>query len=201
MKTDRQRVSETADFLTPYLTDSPAIGILTGTGLSDTLEDLDVSSQFDYSQLPNFPVSTVESHKGRLIYGKIAEKPLLMMQGRFHLYEGYSPAQVTFPVRVMQKLGIRILILTNAAGGINLKFSTGDIMLITDHINLTGQNPLTGPNEDSWGIRFPDMTQVYDPSLRDLAQTTAQTTGFPSMPVFMQAFWDPALKHRLKPGS
>ncbi|WP_300457274.1 purine-nucleoside phosphorylase [Desulfobacula sp.] len=174
MKTDRQQVSETADFLTPYLTELPVIGILTGTGLSETLETLDVSSEFDYSQLPNFPVSTVESHKGRLIYGKIAQTPLLMMQGRFHLYEGYSPAQVTFPVRVMQELGIRILILTNAAGGINLTFSCGDIMLITDHINLTGQNPLTGTNEDAWGIRFPDMTQVYDPSLMDLVQTTAR---------------------------
>lgn len=179
MKTEQQQVSETADFLTPYLTESPAIGILTGTGLSDTLADLDVSSRFDYAQLPNFPVSTVESHKGRLIYGKIAEKPLLMMQGRFHLYEGYSPAQVTFPVRVMQALGIRTLILTNAAGGINLKFSSGDIMLITDHINLTGQNPLTGPNEESWGVRFPDMTQVYDPSLIEIAQTTARNQQIP----------------------
>jgi len=139
MKTDRQRVIETTDFLKQHIINPPSIGVLTGTGLSDTLDDLDVLSRFDYSQLPNFPVSTVESHKGRMIYGSIADRHILMMQGRFHLYEGYSPAQVTFPVRVMQELGVKILILSNAAGGINLKFSCGDIMIINDHINLTGK--------------------------------------------------------------
>lgn len=179
MKTDRQRVRETVRFLKQTIGDRPAIGILTGTGLSDTLEDLDVLNRFEYSQLPNFPVSTVESHKGRLVYGNICGKPILLMQGRFHLYEGYSPAQVTFPVRVMQELGVSILILTNAAGGINLNFSPGDIMIITDHLNLTGKNPLAGPNEDAWGLRFPDMTQVYDPVLMELVQKTAQTHQVP----------------------
>ncbi|SDU47536.1 purine-nucleoside phosphorylase [Desulfobacula phenolica] len=180
MKNDRQLVGKTVQFLTQAIGERPpAIGVLTGTGLSDTLDDLEVLKEFEYSQLPNFPISTVESHKGRLVYGNICGRPILMMQGRFHLYEGYSPAQVTFPVRVMQELGVKTLILTNAAGGINLNFSPGDIMIIKDHLNLTGKNPLTGPNEDAWGIRFPDMTQVYDQDLVDLAQKTAQTHQVP----------------------
>lgn len=179
MKNDRQLVIETANFLKQHITDSPLIGVITGTGLSDTLAGLNVLCQFEYSQLPHFPVSTVESHKGRLIYGKIAGSRILVMQGRFHLYEGYTPAQVTFPVRVMQELGVKILILSNAAGGINLNFTAGNIMIITDHINLTGKNPLTGPNEDGWGIRFPDMGQVYDASLIHLAQKAAQNIQIP----------------------
>ena len=179
MKTDRQHVIETANFLKQHITDLPSIGFLTGTGLSDTLEALDVLSQFEYSQLPNFPVTTVESHKGRLIFGSIAGRHVLMMQGRFHLYEGYSPAQVIFPVRVMQELGIKTLILTNAAGGINLNLSSGDIMIIKDHINLTGKNPLAGHNEDAWGIRFPDMSRVYDKSLIKLTQKTAENNQIP----------------------
>jgi len=179
MKADRQHVIETANFLKQRISELPDIGVLTGTGLSDTLDDLEVLSQFEYSQLPHFPVSTVESHKGRLIYGSIAGRHILMMQGRFHLYEGYSPAQVTFPIRVMQALGIKTLILSNAAGGINLNFAAGDIMIIRDHINLTGKNPLTGSNEESWGIRFPDMTQVYDPSLIKLTQKIAADNRVP----------------------
>jgi len=179
MKADRQHVIETANFLKQHITDLPSIGLLTGTGLSNTLESLDVLSRFEYSQLPNFPVTTVESHKGRLIFGSIAGRHVLMMQGRFHLYEGYSPAQVIFPVRVMQELGIKTLILTNAAGGINLNLSSGDIMIIKDHINLTGKNPLAGPNEDAWGIRFPDMSRVYDKYLIKLAQKTAENNQIP----------------------
>lgn len=173
MKTKRKHAIETADFLSQYITTPPLIGFLTGTGLSDTLNDLDPIAAFDYSKIPNFPVSTVESHKGKLIYGTLGGKPLLMMQGRFHLYEGYSPEEVAFPIRVMQELGVKTLILSNAAGGINLNFSAGDIMIIKDHINLTGKNPLTGPNEDDWGIRFPDMTGVYDPILTGLAEKIA----------------------------
>lgn len=175
MKTDRHHAKETANFIRQQIDSPISIGYLTGTGLSDTLVDLDVEKTFAYSQLPNFPISTVESHKGRLSCGTLAGKKLIMMQGRFHLYEGYSPTQVTFPIRVMQELGVSVLILSNAAGGINLDFSAGSIMMISDHINLTGQNPLTGTNEDAWGIRFPDMTRVYDISLLDLAQSTAES--------------------------
>lgn len=179
MKTDRKHAIKTAEFLTPYITKAPLIGFLTGTGLSDTLDDLDPLASFNYSELPNFPVSTVESHKGKLIYGTLLGRPLLMMQGRFHLYEGYSPEEVTFPIRVMQELGVKTLILSNAAGAINLNFSAGDIMILRDHINLTGKNPLLGPNEEAWGIRFPDMSQVYDPTLIALARKIALQQQIP----------------------
>jgi len=179
MKTDRKHVTETAEFLKPYITKAPLIGCLTGTGLSEVLDGLDPIASFNYSELPNFPVSTVESHKGKLIYGALLGRPLLMMQGRFHLYEGYSPQEVTFPIRVMQEMGVRTLILTNAAGGINLNFSAGDIMIIRDHINLTGKNPLAGPNEAAWGLRFPDMSRVYDPGLIDLARNIALQCRIP----------------------
>lgn len=177
MENDRQLVIEVVNFLKQHIPQPPSIGFLSGTGLSDTLEDLDVTCQFDYSNLPNFPVSTVEGHKGRLMVGRIANSHVLVMQGRFHIYEGYSPSQVTFPIRVMQELGVKTLILNNAAGGINLNFSSGDIMIIKDHINLTGHNPLTGSNIDAWGIRFPDMTQVYDPFLISRVQKTAENLG------------------------
>lgn len=179
MKTDRKHVLETADFLKQHITKPPLIGFLTGTGLSDTLDDLDLIAAFDYSELPNFPVSTVESHKGRLIYGSLSGKHMLMMQGRFHLYEGYSPEEVTFPIRVMQSLGVKTLILSNAAGGVNLNFSAGDIMIVKDHINLTGKNPLAGPNEDTWGIRFPDMSEVYDPAFIDRVLKIARRLQIP----------------------
>ena len=173
MKTKRKHVIETAHFLSQYITTPPLIGFLTGTGLSDSLNDLDPIAAFDYSKIPNSRVSTVKSQKGNLIYGPLGGKPLLMMQGRFHLYEGYSPQEVASPIRVMQELGVKTLSLSNAAGGVNLNFSAGDIMIIKDHINLTGKNPLIGPNEDDWGIRFPDMTGVYDPPLAGLAEEIA----------------------------
>ncbi len=143
----------------------PVAGMITGTGLSDTLTDLVVHQVFPYSGLPHFPRATVDSHKGCLVQGTLNGRDILVFQGRIHLYEGYSPELVTFPVRLLQALGVPVLILTNAAGGINLDFSAGDIMLIRDHINLTGKNPLAGPHEKSFGLRFPDMTQVYDPQL------------------------------------
>jgi purine-nucleoside phosphorylase len=179
MKTDRKHAIETAEFLKPYITKAPLMGFLTGTGLSDVLDGLEPLASFNYSDLPNFPISTVESHKGKLIYGALLGRPLLMMQGRFHLYEGYSPQEVAFPIRVMQELGVRTLILSNAAGGVNLNFSAGDIMIIRDHINLTGENPLMGSNEAAWGLRFPDMSQVYDPALADLARKIASQRRIP----------------------
>ncbi len=177
MTTPRDLALETARYLKPSLDRPPRIGYLTGTGLSDTLEGLTPLAEWHYADLPHFPVSTVESHKGRLVYGSAEGRPILAMQGRFHLYEGYAPVQVSFPVRVMQELGVRVLILSNAAGGVNLDFSAGDIMVIQDHINLTGQNPLTGPHEPAWGLRFPDMTRVYDPDLIRLAEESADSLG------------------------
>jgi purine-nucleoside phosphorylase len=173
MKTIRQQVLETIAFIKPHIKKPLDIGFLTGTGLSETLSSLEVIKEFDYQDLPNFPQTTVESHRGKLVYGTLAGRSILVFQGRFHLYEGYTPQQVTFPVRLMQELDIKTLILSNAAGGINLNFSSGEIMLIRDHINLTGQNPLLGPEEPAWGIRFPDMTRVYDKGLMALARESA----------------------------
>ena len=119
---------------------------------------------------PHFPVSTVQSHMGKFLAGRMANRPIIVMQGRFHLYEGYSPLEVTFPIRVMQALGVETLFVTNAAGGLNPAFKPGDIMIINDHINLTGANPLVGPNHDHWGQRFPDMTEAYDNRLISLAE-------------------------------
>jgi purine-nucleoside phosphorylase len=175
MENYRRRVMETANFLSSRLTSLPQIGVMTGTGLGDSVRSIPLDNEFLYSDLPHFPISTVPGHQGRLVFGRIADCSVLIMQGRFHLYEGYSPLEVTFPIRVMQQLGIGHLIVTNAAGGLNTNFVTGDIMCISDHVNLTGTNPLIGPNEDDWGKRFPEMTQVYDPSLRQWVIDGAQT--------------------------
>jgi purine-nucleoside phosphorylase len=152
---------------------------MTGTGLGAGTGAIDVQTSFSYHEIPNFPASTVESHFGKLSLGYLADRPVMVMQGRFHLYEGYSPWEVTFPVRVMQALGVRVLILSNAAGGLNPAFAPGDIMVVSDHINLTGRNPLMGPNEDAWGERFPDMCRVYDSELCALAAAAGETRGAP----------------------
>jgi purine-nucleoside phosphorylase len=177
MKNYQKKVLETAGYIQTRIKKSPQVGLLTGTGLGAIVKSLNLTSSFDYKDIPNFPVSTVDSHLGRLSVADVRGCPLMAMQGRIHLYEGYSPEELTFPVRVMQALGVRILILTNAAGGLNPVFEAGDIMLINDHINLTGSNPLIGPNDDSWGIRFPDMSRAYDPELISLAENTAKTLG------------------------
>lgn len=179
MASFRNQVIECAQYLTARIDTQPGIGIITGTGLSDTLTGLEVIHRFEYEKLPHFPRSTVSSHKGCLVHGRLKDREILVFQGRFHLYEGYSPREVTFPIRLLQELGVPMLILTNAAGGINLNFSSGDIMLIEDHINLTGQNPLTGPEEAGWGIRFPDMTRVYDPELKTKATAEATALDIP----------------------
>lgn len=168
-----KKVKETADFISQRIKIRPVTGLLTGTGLGESVADMNAAYVFDYAELPNFPVSTVQSHKGKLIFGDISGHQAVVMQGRFHIYEGYSPLEVTFPIRVMKELGVQNLIVTNAAGGLNLSFSPGDVMLIRDHINLTGENPLVGRNEESWGLRFPDMTDVYDKGLAAMAINAA----------------------------
>lgn len=157
--------------------ESPAVGLFTGTGLGESLESIDISASFEYKDIPYFPISTVQGHPGKLLAGRLHGRQIVAMQGRFHLYEGYSPIEVTFPIRVMQELGVKILILSNAAGGLNPRFVPGDIMIITDHINLTGSNPLIGPNITSWGIRFPDMIGAYDKNLVTLAGNAGKHTG------------------------
>jgi purine-nucleoside phosphorylase len=160
----------------------PRVGLILGSGLSPLAEGVENSVAFDYRDLPHFPVSTVIGHTGRLVLGHLEGQQVAVMQGRAHYYEGYSMAQITFPVRVMQVLGIEMLIITNAAGGLNPEFHAGDVMLITDHLNLigmTGLNPLRGPNLDEFGTRFPDMSQVYDPDLRAQATQAAADEDIP----------------------
>ena len=169
MQTFIRKVIETSEYLKTKTAFAPEIGLLTGTGLGDSIQSMDVAHAFYYADLPNFPMSTVESHPGRLLFGRLAHRHLMVLQGRFHLYEGYTPREVVFPIRVMQELGVKVLIVTNAAGGLNPAWNSGDIMIIADHINLTGANPLIGPNAERWGVRFPDMTRAYDAQLSELA--------------------------------
>jgi len=155
--------------------------LITGSGLGDLADAVRNADVIPYPEIPLFPISTVQGHSGQLVLGELGDQPVLVMQGRVHFYEGYSMQQVTFPVRTMQALGIRSLIITNAAGGMNEAFQPGDLMLITDHINLVGMagwNPLRGPNDPNLGPRFPEMSQVYSTALRDRAKRTAAQLGF-----------------------
>lgn len=170
------KLISTRDFLLNYIKGAE-VAIITGTGLDPVTEKIEVKEEIPYEEIPNFPKSTVEGHKGILKIGKIAKKSVVAMEGRFHLYEGYSPQEVIFPVRVMSLLGIKHLFICSAAGGLNPLFETGDLMVITDHINLTGKNPLVGPNMDKLGARFPDMTEAYDPELVRLAEKKAAKMG------------------------
>lgn len=172
-----KNVREAADRLKKKLDHLPETGVITGTGLGEAVGPLEDSISIEYGDIPHFPISTVASHSGRLLIGTLDGCPLMVMQGRIHLYEGYTPLEVTFPIRVMQALGVKCLILSNAAGGMNRGFSQGDIMAIRDHINLTGENPLVGPNDDAWGPRFPDMTAAYDRSLFQLFRRAAEGSG------------------------
>lgn len=160
-----EQIKATSEFIRSQIGEFvPQVGIILGTGLGGLAECIDVKYSIDYSSIPNFPVSTVEGHKGRLIFGELGGKQVVAMQGRFHYYEGYTMQQVTFPVRVMKLLGIKTLFVSNASGGINTSFRTGDLMIITDHINLM-PNPLIGKNMGELGPRFPDMHNCYDKDL------------------------------------
>ncbi len=169
----KQRIQESVQAIRSRTAFKPQIGIILGTGLGRLAEKVETAVTIPYATIPHFPIPTVESHGGRLILGMMSGKPVVVMQGRFHYYEGYEPQEITHPVRVMKELGIDTLILSNAAGGLNPEFKAGDIAVITDHINLTGQNPLRGPNDETLGPRFPDMFQCYDPQLIKLAEAVA----------------------------
>ena len=153
----------------------PHAGIILGTGLGNLVEQVDVEATFEYDELPHFPSSTATSHRGRLVCGTLEGLPVVAMEGRFHMYEGYSLKQITLPVRVMKALGAELLVVSNACGGMNPNFQSGDLMVIDDHINLMGDNPLIGINDDRLGPRFPDMSQPYDFGLIDQAMTIART--------------------------
>lgn len=155
----------------------PKIGVILGTGLGGLVSQVDISATIDYDDVPHFPISTVESHHGRLVFGTLNGIEIVVMQGRFHAYEGYSLQQITFPVRVLHSLGVHTLIVSNACGGMNPLYRRGDIMLIDDHINLLGDNPLIGPNDDRLGPRFPDMSEPYSRRLLALAEQAALNRG------------------------
>src|SRR5687768_14320957 len=161
------------DFLIEQKITQPDVGIVLGTGLHQVLNLIELRQTIPYSEIPGFSVSTVEFHKGNLVYGTIGEKNVLVMQGRLHAYEGYSMEQIVFPLRVMKLLGVKHLFLSNASGGINLELKKGSLVLIDDHINLQYGNPLTGKNYDTLGPRFPDMSEPYDPALKSLLQQKA----------------------------
>ncbi|MBA3674434.1 MAG: purine-nucleoside phosphorylase [Chitinophagaceae bacterium] len=162
-----EQLIKAKDFLLSHGFSNPDTGIVLGTGLNEFLNSIDVITSIPYAEIPGFALSTVEFHKGNLIYGKIENKNVVVMQGRFHAYEGYSMQQIVFPIRVMKLLGVQKLFLSNAAGGIDLSFKKGDLVLINDHINLQYSNPLTGKNYDELGSRFPDMSQPYSKLLSD----------------------------------
>ncbi len=168
-----KEIEESFHFITAEVKTKPTIGIILGTGLGRMVEKISITHTLPYEEIPHFPPSRVEGHIGRLVFGRWEEKDVLLMQGRVHYYEGHPLARVTFPVRIMKKLGVKILIISNAAGGLNPGFAPGDVMAIMDHINLTGQNPLIGPNLDNFGPRFPDMSAVYNQELIDLADKAA----------------------------
>jgi purine-nucleoside phosphorylase len=155
----------------------PEIGIILGTGLGGLAREIAVEAEVPYGEIPGFPLSTVETHAGRLLLGRLGGRPVVAMQGRFHRYEGYALEQVTFPVRVLHALGARTLIVSNACGGMNPLWGPGDLVLLSDHINLLGDNPLVGPNDERLGPRFPDMSAPYDPELRALARQAALELG------------------------
>jgi purine-nucleoside phosphorylase len=158
---------------------TPDVAIILGTGLGALADEMDVEARIPYGDIPGFPLSTVESHAGRLLAGTLAGRRVVAMQGRVHLYEGYSPQEIAFPVRVLARLGARTLVVSNACGGMHPLWSPGDLMLIADHINLLGTNPLVGPNDDRLGPRFPDMSEPYDAELRSLARAVALALGVP----------------------
>ncbi|RMH67154.1 MAG: purine-nucleoside phosphorylase [Bacteroidetes bacterium] len=173
----RQQVEAAAEAIRARTPLQPRLGIILGTGLGALAREIDVEVDVPYDDLPHFPISTVESHHGRLLIGRLGGVPVYALQGRFHLYEGYTPREVTLPVRVLATLGVDTLLISNAAGGMNPHYRRGDLMMLTDHINLQGANPLVGPNIEDWGPRFPDMSEPYDVELRHLAERVALEQG------------------------
>jgi purine-nucleoside phosphorylase len=166
-------INETLDVIREKTSKNYEVGIILGTGLGGLVKDIQIEHQIEYSQLPHFPISTVESHQGKLIFGKLSGKDVVAMQGRFHYYEGYTMQQITYPVRLMKFLGVKNLLVSNACGGMNPLYRRGDIMIMIDHINLLGDNPLIGKNEDELGPRFPDMSEPYSLELIKLAEDAA----------------------------
>jgi purine-nucleoside phosphorylase len=177
-----EQIDQAAEAVRKRTAARPRVGLILGSGLNPLADSVQGAEIIPYRELPHWPVSTVHGHAGQLVIGELERQPVLVMQGRIHFYEGYSMSQITLPVRVMSRLGLEMLIVTNAAGGVNPEFVPGDVMLITDHLNLigmTGANPLMGPNIDELGPRFPDMSQAYDRKLMALAREVASSENIP----------------------
>lgn len=173
-----EKINAAASFIQSICADQPLIGVVLGSGLGGFTEEMDVQHSIDYSDIPYFPVSTVEGHSGKMLIGRMAGRLVVALSGRFHYYEGYSTSEVVFPIRVMQKIGIKHLLISNAAGGTNTDFKVGDLMVIKDHISFAIVNPLIGKNIDELGIRFPDMSEPYSKKLIDKAHQIAKNEGF-----------------------
>ncbi|AIQ13585.1 purine-nucleoside phosphorylase [Paenibacillus durus] len=171
-------IQEAAEYIKSKGAEAPEIGLILGSGLGILADLIQDGISIPYQDIPHFPVSTVEGHEGELLIGTIEGRKVVMMKGRFHMYEGYGPETTAFPVRVMKELGVTSLLVTNAAGGVNTDFSAGDLMLLTDHLNLTGRNPLIGPNDAKLGVRFPDMSEPYSRRLIAVARETAKAQNF-----------------------
>lgn len=171
-----QAIQKTTEFILDKIHTKPEVGVILGTGLGGLVDEIAIETSLSYEDIPHFPVSTVHGHQGRLIFGRLNGRQIVAMQGRFHYYEGYSMQEVTFPVRVMKQLGIKLLIVSNASGGLRAEFEIGDLMFISDHINLM-PNPLIGKNIDEIGPRFPDMSEVYDHRILQIAQKIARKAG------------------------
>ena len=174
MSETMQQLQETVAYIRKLVTHEASIGIILGSGLGNLSNEIITENEISYNDIPHFPVSTVEGHKGRLIFGELGGRKVWVMAGRFHYYEGYTPQQVAYPVRVMRMLGVETLLLSNAAGGVNPHFKIGDLMIINDHISLFTENPLLGKNEDTLGTRFPDMSEPYSKALIHKAQKIAK---------------------------
>lgn len=171
-------IREAAAYIASKTSCKPEIGLILGSGLGVLGDEMAGSVTIPYEDIPHFPISTVEGHAGELVLGSMQGRDVVLMRGRFHLYEGYDAQQTTLPVRVMKELGVRMLLVTNAAGGIREDYEPGDLMIISDHLNLTGRNPLVGPNDDALGVRFPDMSEAYSRRLREIARSAAAQLGF-----------------------
>lgn len=170
---NNENIQNAAGFLKEKYSNTPKVGLILGSGLGVLADEIENPVKIPYNEIPDFPVSTVEGHAGQLVFGILNGVEVVAMQGRFHFYEGYGMDKVTFPVRVMKELGVGMLIVTNAAGGVNESFEAGDLMIITDHINFMGTNPLIGPNDSKLGARFPDMSEAYSKELRTVAKEIA----------------------------
>jgi purine-nucleoside phosphorylase len=195
-KKKMKNLLEAKDYLQQSGMNAPEIGIILGTGLGKLVDKIDIEVKISYEDIPHFPVSTVEFHKGELIYGMLSGKKVIAMHGRFHYYEGYSMQQVVFPVRVMKLLGIKALLVSNACGSMNMDIPKGSLMMLTDHINMLGDNPLIGPNYDELGPRFPDMSEAYSKEINGLMRSVAAEKGIKLHEGVYVAFPGPMLETR-----